>query len=354
MKAKIAVLLALLLVQLCAVAHAQEYYTLLEIREQAAEGWHETYTDKYGRTRQVDIDIEVFGEETAPVVKACWGDPQVYEFTGASPFTAIKEARLKGKGESIYPYENVGGMRVDLDQRYAEKYGNDLTLREVYDFLGELMDKQGLDQDYVCEQPSGFSVLYSADKKTGGVLVPALYSVYLWPREFGLPILSHVAYSFERGIDAGYGAPKAYINMRDQSEYLGGAVDFDVEEILAGDIPLCSVDKAIEGARQMIEEGYIQQVLSLRFGYVVYCDPDEERWKQKSMYDVDTWYLVPSWVMDCYILDDPKVDELPEYPGITEMTINAQTGEMMDYFDTSLYTRGDPRYKGFIAWNDVK
>jgi len=39
---------------------------------------------------------------------------------------------------------------------------------------------------------------------------------------------------------------------------------------------------------------------------------------------------------------------------ITEMTINAQTGEMMDYFDTSLYTRGDPRYKGFISWDDVK
>ncbi|MEI3406102.1 MAG: hypothetical protein V8Q79_05865 [Christensenellales bacterium] len=43
--------------------------------EQAAQGWHETYTDKYGRTRQVDIDIEASGEERAPVIKACWDDP---------------------------------------------------------------------------------------------------------------------------------------------------------------------------------------------------------------------------------------------------------------------------------------
>ena len=29
------------------LALAQEYYTLPEIREQAKDGWHETYTDKY-------------------------------------------------------------------------------------------------------------------------------------------------------------------------------------------------------------------------------------------------------------------------------------------------------------------
>ena len=67
MKTKITMLLALLLALVCTAAYAQEYYTLPEIREQAEQGWHETYTDKYGRVRQVDIDIEVFGEEKAPV-----------------------------------------------------------------------------------------------------------------------------------------------------------------------------------------------------------------------------------------------------------------------------------------------
>ena len=104
----------------------------------------------------------------------------------------------------------------------------------------------------------------------------------------------------------------------------------------------------------MIEDGYIQQVLSLRFGYVIYSNPDEEWGKQRSAYDMDTWYLVPSWVMECYILEDPKVDQLKEYSPVREMTINAQTGEMMDYFDTSLYGRGDPRYKGFLSWEDVR
>ena len=59
-------------------------------------------------------------------------------------------------------------------------------------------------------------------------------------------------------------------------------------------MPLCSVEQVIEGARKMIEEGYIQQVLSLRFGYVIYSNPMRNGGKQRSAYDMDTWYPVPS------------------------------------------------------------
>ena len=38
---------ALLLALTPNFAAAQEYYTLPEIREQAKDGWHETYTDRY-------------------------------------------------------------------------------------------------------------------------------------------------------------------------------------------------------------------------------------------------------------------------------------------------------------------
>ena len=58
--------------------------------------------------------------------------------------------------------------------------------------------------------------------------------------------------------------------------------------------------------------------------------------------------------MECYILENPTVDKLPEYPGIWSITINAQTGEMIDHFDNSLHGRGDARYKGFISWDDVQ
>ena len=72
MKKQFAALLAALFL-LPTLALAQDYYTLPEIREQAKDGWHETYTDKYGRETVVDIDVEVYGGENAPVLKVGWG-----------------------------------------------------------------------------------------------------------------------------------------------------------------------------------------------------------------------------------------------------------------------------------------
>ena len=53
-----------------ACAFTQEYFTLPQVREQAAQGWHQAYTDRYGRRIAVDVDVQVFGEDAAPVIRA--------------------------------------------------------------------------------------------------------------------------------------------------------------------------------------------------------------------------------------------------------------------------------------------
>ena len=114
------------------------------------------------------------------------------------------------------------------------------------------------------------------------------------------------------------------------------------------------MEKVIEGARKFIESGWVHDVLALRFGYVVYGDPELDWTKRFTADDVENWYLVPTWVMDCYVLWDAKKDELTKHPTISQIAINAQTGEITDYFDKSLNGGGDVRYKGFISWNDVR
>ena len=333
-------------------AFAEEYYTLPEIREQAANGWHKTYTDKYGRERQVDISIDVFGDETAPVFRACWGDPLKDRFWGGDeewgPLEEIGLAVNKRGGVENYLYEAVSGMKVNLERKYAEAYGNNLTLMEAYTILEERLLEQGIDQEYLFEQPCRFNLLYCQNKKTGEMLVPPTYYLWLWPEEYGLPILSHVAWSFRRNIYGPFESPRLSYNINSHNSYYCSTSDIEIQEILADDIPLCSVEKVTEGARSMIEEGYIYQVLSLRFGFVIYTDPDYIWNYGETVYDIPTHYFVPSWVMECYILDDPKTNKLREHPSIKELVINAQTGEMMDWFDTSLHGRGDGRYKGFI------
>ena len=81
------------------LALAQDYYTLPEIREQAKDGWHETYTDKYGRETVVDIDVEVYGGENAPILQVGWlnvEDEKDRQFQAQQnlPNGKLKEARL--------------------------------------------------------------------------------------------------------------------------------------------------------------------------------------------------------------------------------------------------------------------
>ncbi len=346
--------LALLLATFASIAAAQDYYTLPEIREQAAQGWHQTYTDKYGRTRQVDVDINVFGESVAPVIKACWGT-KYFSFDGPAgePRAADQEAGRKKNGKSIYLY-NEDFMKVNLDEKYIEAYGNDLTLREAYDFCEEVMQGQGMSlyQDYMWEQPQYFEALYTADKDTGELLVPGMYAIRFCQKELDMPILTHAGTSFEQ-LQVAFDCPFFNFQIRDREACAFFGRVFDVAEVLAEDIPLCSVDMAIEGVRRMIEDGYIHDVLGLRFGYVVYGDPETNWSKRPSSDDVDTWYLMPSWVMDCHVLWNPKEDD-PEKSYHMQIAINAQTGEMMDYFDKSLNKGGDVRYKGFISWDSVK
>ena len=90
---------ALLLALTPNFAAAQEYYTLPEIREQAKDGWHETYTDRYGREIQVDIDADVFGEQTAPLIKAGFPQHDIYYADKNCPYNTVsngKEQAEKG------------------------------------------------------------------------------------------------------------------------------------------------------------------------------------------------------------------------------------------------------------------
>ncbi len=93
------------------LALAQEYYTLPEIREQAKDGWHETYTDRYGRETVVDIDVEVYGEETAPIIKIT--DAGYRRSIGALSGEKAESSRFFI--EKNYPYLTVENVKRKVD-----------------------------------------------------------------------------------------------------------------------------------------------------------------------------------------------------------------------------------------------
>ena len=93
---RFAMLFFFIFVSLSANGFAQKYYTLPEIKEQAKEGWHETYTDKYGREIQVDIDADVFGEQTAPLIKAGFPQYDIYDVVQNCPYDTVSNVKRKG------------------------------------------------------------------------------------------------------------------------------------------------------------------------------------------------------------------------------------------------------------------
>ena len=59
-------------------------------------------------------------------------------------------------------------------------------------------------------------------------------------------------------------------------------------------------------------------------------------WKELRGLMRECYYLVPSWVMECAFVENPKKDYQSYWESKNRMmTINAQTGEMLDYFDRS-------------------
>lgn len=359
---------ALMLLLVSATSLAQEYYTLPEVREQAAKGWHETYTDKYGRTVQVDIDIDVFGGEQAPVVKTDVPEFVEYRYNAGYPYDSVTDVARKG-GKRTHPYCTYG-EEVNLDEAYGAEYGNDLTVREAYDFLTELLEEydHGYSvDDFILNPPDKFDVVYSKLVATGGVHVPALYNIVFWQQMHGLPIMAAAEDGFKDPNTRSY-YPRLFFQMRNKNEKEYSFIIRPLREVevLAEDIPLCSLEKVIHGIESWIEGGYVQHVISLRFGYAVYSDPAVPD-SRKSNPEDECYFLVPSWVLESVFTGDPKVSKKDDIDVLNPdnerygehqvrfyQVVNAQTGAVLDFFDRSKNGGGDGSYKGFISWDEVR
>ena len=366
MKKYAGMLAALLFVLSSATGFAQEYYTLPEIREQAEAGWHETYTDKYGRTVQVDIDIDVFGSDKAPVIKTDVPEFVEYLCNNNCPYDSVTNVARKG-GKRTHPYCTYG-KEVNLDEAYGAEYGNDLTVREAYDFLTELLEEHGHGysvDNFILNPPNNFEVVYSKMVDTGEVHVPAFYNAQFWQQMHGLPIIIGAEWGFKISNTRSY-SPGLFFQMRNEEEYSIDIRPLHEVEILAEDIPLCGLENVIHSIEGWIEGGYVQHVMQLQFGYAVYSDPAVLDFRKSNQED-ECYFLVPSWVLVCVFSGNPKEyqkdridalnpddDRFGEFVGRSYQIINAQTGAVLDFFDESKGGGGDGSYKGFIPWDDVR
>lgn len=372
--------LAALLALCCSVSMAQEYGTLAQIRKQVAGGWREAYTDQYGREMTVDIDVEVYGGEIAPVVKV---RPLEIEIDSAlleegavfmdrtlcrnNPADDVFGAR---SGQVTMDVYHTYGESVDMDAVYGEEFGAQLTMRRLRERACEILSVQRISlDDFLFDQPKEFSVRCKMKTKTQEVIAPAAYLAHFWQTMYGLPILESIGRGYERAAWPEF-APQAQITMRGSDEYSITLWNVEETELLARDIPLASFGTVKRSIEEKIESGHIRKVYSMRLGYVVFNEkgyPGRPPEGIRSWWDIDSYYLVPTWVVECVYMDNPKepfaykgrhndewMDNEKNSGHYRFVMVNAQTGEVYDRDDRSLKGYGDTTYKGFISWDDVK
>ena len=355
---------------------AAEYYTISQLREQAAQGWHETYTDRYGREMEVDVDVQVFGKDTAPVLAvkpviqtidrnlleegAVLQDKTLYRNNPADDIFGAKS------GQVTMTVHHTYGERIEMDRIYGEEFGAPLTMHDLESRAKEILAPHGISLDSILfNQPKEFSVRCKMERTTQEVVAPAAYLAHFWQTMYDMPVLEHINRTYMKQAWPEF-APQVQISMRGKEEYSITLWNVEETNVLAQDIPLASFDTIRHSIEEKIESGHVQKVYSVRLGYVVYNDTDYPK-DMPTVFDADCYYLVPTWVVECIWMDNAKKTYAPggkasdelhanekDGVGYYMMMIDAQTGEVFDRNDRSMKGCGDSAYSGFIPWDDVQ
>lgn len=366
MKKMIGLLAALCLLVTCALA--EEYVTIAELREQAKAGWNETYTAK-GREVIANVEMDWFPEDadTCPLVTVDplvieEDDPRLDKWRGpnseiyALPDRIVIDVTNEKKYRLVNP-ANYNGKHLEDSYAYAdgeipdrEAEGCDITYAEFMEMFEEdLLELTGLTpEDVHIDELRVNSPSFKTRKVNGEVVrgdqLTAAGCYYIFTRQlaFGVPILgSHQGMDNGR-VQYGYFMPEyRFVTFWSMTN----------PKAIVEDLPLLSFDAFKGKLEKLIDAGKLRGVDAMRFGYGV-CK------------DGKTWKLVPVWMVTCGYTDDPNYEKhvMPYedsdgsivHPiGYREYYFNAQTGEMMEYYEINRY-EDSLRMPKILTWDDVK
>ena len=351
--------IALLLPLAMGSAAAESGFAPAQLREQAAQGWHQTY-EAYGRTIAVDIPVRVPDADQYPVLKAVdmqpldhpvvsdWADATLFQHPGFfrldshSPQTmqAISLANRNDPpiGMDVIPvYREIN--QLDLDTAYA--YNNPSTVRKSQTILETVWADNFPD---IPIQLSPYAV-YATGELQSYDAVSDTYTGDPWPYQGvmlahfhqvigNIPVLYAGEQCFKqfdtvpfREGNAMFGATAITQKTPDEKAlyYSAQYTLLHIQETMDADLPLCGLDQVIQSYERLIRQGLLRQVSSLELGYVV--------WKNGN----GSFTLVPAWTLTGYLYPgaatptrllprntDPRTQEY----GV--ILVSAQNGALLD------------------------
>ncbi len=359
-------------------ALATQNVTLADIREEAKDGWHQTY-EAHGRTITVDLDILVPLADTVPVLKLELA-PQpddaalaAYDTVELYPLGSSVISVVKGDPGNGNIYKKVSGNITDGPTQWMDApqidwsvhaEDNPMTMQEATDLtMGVIEQLYGpqISGQYEVKNVGAGGKIYrwkGYDGNTAHLTTPldqpgniGTYYISLRPVFHDIPVIYGGGgwFSDYTRVELPSEQPLGY----EAGAFVTTAQDYSVSihavreaEQLHADIPLAPFADVKQALETQIANGRVRTLERLEFGYVQYYDPER----------VDACWLVPCWVAFGEMYDDakgePKLYKDPEMEFTQKengwLVVQAQTGQLQDTFDPSRTRRYVPETFG---WN---
>ena len=363
-------ILLLCLVLLPLSSLAAQHITITELREQAAQGWHQTY-EAHGRTISVDVQPHV-PEVTAFPVLACVVAHQQPQPDPLGIYTIDDRQQegilvLDANGEEVTGKRGYaqGWVRYsDFDFDTVPIPANQMTLRESIDLVRATLIRAGLDEAVMyLHHPYSVEGRFYQDKNGQRDEEPGLLGLNFHLALRGIPItgLWHKAFVNRQSFDHYVPIISGKSLIKSSQEYVvlfHGAMQETA--VLAEDVPLAGFDQVKKSLEAEIEAGRLRHIFGITLGYTVFRDQNNAK---KVWTPGNTFYALPYWTVDCIYVESAKKalrdysdweDSLIDPQNVLEykrLLINAQTGQLMDPL-------GKPQnkdiYPGFLSWEEVK
>lgn len=351
---------------------APDYVSIVELRDEVADGWHQTY-EAHGRTIRMEVDRIVLPDvDRIPILQVAGVEALSPDRLSTYAVAENLDNRLAYSvgGIGINNFYDGNKMLVKQDRVYTSEDidlsyhadGNDLSIQEAIDIVIDSLERaygEELSEVIKIQSARVDGKVYKYDAKCRIFGDPidhpdniGRYELQFWQTLQDVPVLCTGGGSFNYlKNDVPYLFSSISAGILDSEEYGVNANLVKTTMVVQDDSPLRPFKDIKQTLEALIEEGRVRSIEDIRLGYVLYCDSE----KAEINWAIPTWVCRAEFYDDAdqepYLLEDPDAECTDVVPRKGNVLIQAQTGLFIDPLDMTPTRRNAPKV---IAWDDVK
>lgn len=367
-------------------ALAEEWLSIVKLREQTPTRWTQTYETKW-RTITIDAEVNIPQVDKVPVVQIEGG---AVEPTFTAEEIGWDSFRFDGAYQLVvrrdypsYP-KKLNGVRLGTSYAAGNWYSgfapenqyvplDDITFGEITDRVKVAISALGYaPDDYLIDDPVRLWAQHVGEYGKKNDVLPGYIFIDFLTKVEGIPVMSHVQESVRGDTGTALGDSEFWLDVHSGVTYHGYLGDLSsirlhpmkVYQTLAEDIPLLSFDAIIAVIEDEINAGHIRKIYEIEFGYVLFNEPgrfitSKPGKTRAAELHTARYYAWPMWQVNC-LYKDTATSKLRGKPSDSDderntldyyqLLIDAQTGAVV----TRTNARDRCEYKGFISWEEVQ